>query len=223
MRYLQNIKEEFSSTTKPVFNVNELKIIKGLSAGYRRLLIHNLLKRGLIAKITRGIYTFHQDMVVLCFAFSPSYYGLEDALRIRGLSMQGTNPIVITPKNVRMGLRTFLGANYLVYRMKPELFFGYGLVKRDGFWVPVSDLEKTIIDMLYFGGAIRDELWQNILPGLDSRRLNSYLEKYKPAFRRKVRDTLRDARKLPKERLYAKSYYMSNPSPTSPPPDSARA
>jgi predicted transcriptional regulator of viral defense system len=189
VKYVKDIKEEFSGVTKPVFGINELKSIKGLSPGYRRLLLHNLLKRGSIAKITRGVYTFHKDMVVLCFAFAPSYYGLENALTIRGLSEQATNPIIMN----------------LVYRMRPELFFGYELVRRGDFWVPVSDLEKTVIDMLYFKNEIRDELWRNILPNLDTKKLDTYLQKYKPDFRKKVMDTVKSTKRLPKQKVHAKA------------------
>ncbi len=196
MKYIKLLKEEFSKWDKPIFNVTDLNMIPGLSNSYRRLMIHNLFRKGFISKVTRGVYTFHRDASVLCFAFSPSYYGLENALTIRGLSLQGTNPIIITPRNVRTGVRTFIDRNYVIYRIKPEFFFGYELVKREELWIPVSDLEKTIIDMAYFGKVIRDELWRNILPSLDMKRLRLYLEKYTPQFRDELLASVGEARKL---------------------------
>jgi hypothetical protein len=61
-------------------------------------------------------------------------------------------------------------------------------------WLPVSDLEKTIIDMVYYGDVIRDELWPAILKALSPTKLNGYLEKYPPGFSKKVIGLIRIAR-----------------------------
>lgn len=182
-KYINYIRKRFNDTRVPVFNINELKLIKGLSRSYLKLLVHNLLSKGEIRRITRGMYTFHRDADVLCFAFQPAYYGLEDALSILGISDQGTNPSIITIRNARRGVRSFEGRNYVINHIDKKFFFGYELMKHGSFWIPVSDLEKTVIDMVYFKYHIREELWEGILERIDKKKLNSYLEAYEPAFR----------------------------------------
>ena len=67
--------------------------------------------------MAKGVYTFHNDITVVGFAFKPFYYGLENALTILKLWDQNTNPVVITWKNVRAGERKFGDGNYLVQRL----------------------------------------------------------------------------------------------------------
>ena len=68
------------------------------------------------------------------------------------------------------------------------------MVKRGEFWIPVSDIEKTVIDMLYFDDYIRDELWPGILEQLEMERLNDYLKRYKKEFRGKMLKTIKEER-----------------------------
>ncbi len=191
MKHINEIRKQLQDVRFPVFKVSDLKSIEGISDGYRRVLLHNLLSRGEIVRITRGVYTFHRDADVVCFAFSPSYYGFEDALSIRGLSDQATNPIVMSKRNVRRGPRHFIGRNYLVYHVDKRLFFGYDMVKHNDFWIPVSDPEKTLIDMLYFNYDIRDELWPGILKAISKSKLSEYLGFYSARFRKRVLDEVK--------------------------------
>jgi predicted transcriptional regulator of viral defense system len=195
MKYTARIRKEFSKSNKPVFSSSELSSF-GIGPKYKKRLLHLMLARGEIKRITRGEYTFHNDLDAVGFAFRPFYYGLEDALSIMKISDQGTNPIVITLKNVRQGVRDFYGRNYVVKRIPKEFFFGYVLVRHGSFFIPVSDLEKTIIDMVYFKQYIRDELWPGILKEIDMKRLNGYLKKYAPGFRKNVLELVRSHRRL---------------------------
>jgi predicted transcriptional regulator of viral defense system len=189
MKYIALVRKEFGSVGFPIFTMADVRLFlksKGASYAYARLMLHNLLKKGEITRLTKGIYTFHHDVTVVGFAFRPFYYGLEDALMIRRLSLQGMNPLVLTTRNVRTGVRQFKGRNYVVYRIPKERFFGYSLVKYGDFWIPVSDVEKTVIDMLCMSGGIRDELWPGIMEVLDMKRLRLYLKNYKGKLREKV-------------------------------------
>jgi predicted transcriptional regulator of viral defense system len=201
MKHVKDIRKRFANPSFPVFKASELRTM-GVGKKYSKRLLHLLLSKGEIARITRGIYTFHDDVTVVGFAFQPFYYGLEDALRIRRLSLQGTNPLVLTARNVRMGVRQFKGRNYVVYRVRKEHFFGYSLVKYGDFWIPVSDIEKTIIDMIYFDNGIRDELWPGLIKSMNIKNLNRYLKRYKPKFRERVLAEVGKMKgvKLPKSR-----------------------
>ncbi len=194
MKYLSGVRGRFSKRDFPVFTINDIRMLlngSGVSDEYVHLMVHNLMRRSEIVRITKAVYTFHKDEAVVGFAFYPFYYGFENALNIMGISGQGTNMIVVTPKNVRQGVRTFVNRNFRVKRIRGSMFFGYKTVEYDGFWVPVSDLEKTVIDMLYFQGGIRDELWPGILERLDRKRIREYLKRYDAKFGKKVLDEIR--------------------------------
>lgn len=194
MKYLGYVRSHFNDPKSPVFTIHELKIVlglKGISYAYLKRLINYLIDRGEIVRIGRGVYTFHDDITVVGFAFRPFYYGLESALTIRRLSEQGTNPIVITPSNVRRGIRKFGRGNYSVLRIRRDLFFGYDFIQSSGFWVPVSDYEKTLIDYIYFNHYLRKDTLKALRLRMDRKKLASYLKHYSERTKRMVLQELR--------------------------------
>lgn len=187
--------EAFSGV--PSFNSTELDLfLSGLdtSANYRKLLVHNLISTGRLRRISKGNYTFLDDVEVVCFAFRPSYYGLQEALSLLELWEQETNPVVITPLRVLPGIRIFEGRNYLVRRIDRRMFFGMDMIRYSDFWVPVSDVEKTLIDFVYFGEFLPKDTLLRIRRSINPKKLREYLT-ISPAY---VRRGL--------ERLLAHSY-----------------
>ncbi len=174
--------EEFSRV--PSFNSTELDLFLSsfeTSAYYRKLLVHNLTSNGRLKRISKGKYTFVDDVEVVCFAFRPSYYGLQEALSLLDLWEQETNPVVITPLHVLPGNRTFDGRNYLVRRIDRRMFFGIDLTRYADFWVPVSDIEKTLIDFVYFGEFLPGDALKKIRRRIDRKKLGEYTS-MSPAF-----------------------------------------
>ncbi len=190
MKYIGKLIETFNSPSFPVFTINDVKLLftgTSMTDGYLHLMMHNLLKKRKITRITRGVYTCHNnEALVAGFAFSPFYFGLEHALRIHKFSLQVTNPLVITSRNVRNGVKHFSGRNYVVYKLPAKYLFGYALKNYADMWIPVSDIEKTVIDMIYFKIAIRDEIWPKLLKEINTQKLKNYLKNYNPRFRSKV-------------------------------------
>ncbi|MDD5337349.1 MAG: hypothetical protein PHS02_02600 [Candidatus ainarchaeum sp.] len=178
MKYVRQLREHFRNA--PAFTINDVKVFlrsKGISSGYVHLLLHNLAAKGEIGKISRGTYTFSDDAQTVGFAFRPFYYGLQEALSIRNLWEQETNPVVITPRSVRSGVRTFQGGNFLVKRISRRMFFGFELLKYGNFWIPVSDVEKTLIDFAYFRQPLSRETAQEMGKKLRMKVLRAYLRR----------------------------------------------
>ena len=143
MRYISDFLHHFSE--KPAFSANEARLFlkrRGASEGYHKLLLEKLYSSGRIYRITRGHYTFYEEVQHVGFAFSPFYYGLEDALSLLNLWEQETNPVVITPRKVRSGIREFRGRNYVVRRIDRSMFFGYIYIKYEKFYISVSAPER---------------------------------------------------------------------------------
>ncbi|MGD0729148.1 MAG: hypothetical protein ABR981_03680 [Candidatus Micrarchaeaceae archaeon] len=189
MKYISYLRQRFNKYDFPVFRVSDVKIEfsdKKISSSYIHLMLYNLNKKGEIRRVTKSAYTFHNDVSVVGFAFEPFYYGFESALSIMGFSDQGTNLTVVTPRNVRAGIRAFEGRNYRIKRIKKEHFFGYKSIKYGNFWIPVSDLEKTLIDMISLNDHIKDEVKASILKNINRKILNKYLENYDIKLKGKV-------------------------------------
>lgn len=155
-------------------------------SGYAKLLVANLLKQGKIKKLAKGCYTRHYDNSLAVFCFKPAYLGLQAALSAHKLWEQETIPIIITAKKARSGMRQVMGGNVLVRRAGSERIFGFELMKEGDFYLPYSDIEKTLIDMVVFRQRIDPETMKRINRLLDSKKLTEYLKKYSPKIRKKL-------------------------------------
>jgi hypothetical protein len=176
MKYLKEFRSYFKS--KPAFTAREAKLFflnRKDSSDYYKLVIHNMLSRKEIFRITKGTYTFQGEAQMVGFGFVPFYYGLEDALSLRNLWEQETNSVVITPRKVRAGMRKFEGRNFVVRRIDRKMFFGYTFVAYGDFYIPVSDIEKTFIDFVYYKINLPSELMFTILSKSSKRIMRQYL------------------------------------------------
>ena len=192
---MDKVRENFSKEEFPVFGVNEIKSWLVANQGhpaYAHIILHNLESSGEIYRITRGFYTFHEDAHVVGFAFKPFYYGLEDALYMHNIIEQGSNPVVVTTRKVRNGLRNFAGRNYVIHRIENRHFFGFELVGQGKTWLPVSDLEKTFIDLVYFRHYAHDEAMVKLLKTVDRKKVRKYLDNYDKRFANKVMCLLKE-------------------------------
>lgn len=165
---------------EPAFTSRDVRAFFGrrrLSPEYQKLIVHKLISQGKLFRISKGAYTFRPEAQVVGFAFQPFYYGLQDALSLRNLWEQETVPVVITPRRVRSGIRKFAGNNYLVRRMNRSMFFGFEMLRYGDFWIPVSDAEKTLIDLVYFRQPISKELAEELKRAIRKDVLKQYLKR----------------------------------------------
>jgi len=191
MTFTSELRKRFGK--EPVFRASDVRAFfsrQRLSTSYCNLMLYNLVKTGELFRIARGTYTFREDAEAVGFAFQPFYYGLQDALSLRGLWEQETTPVVITPRRVRAGLRSFMGSNYTVRRISRAMFFGFEMVKISGLWVPISDAEKTLIDLVYFRQPISKEALGEIKRRMRKEVMEGYLRRVPSYLRKKVRAVL---------------------------------
>ena len=192
MKYISKVREHFDK--QMVFTLRDLRIFlkkEAISVGYADLLLHNMVSKGEITRITKGVYTFNKDLEVVGFAFPPFYYGLQDALSLRNIWEQETNPIVITPKKVRTGIRQIMDSNVLVRKISRKMFFGFELIKCNNYWLPVSDAEKTLIDFVYFNESLPKDTLEELTKKVQGKKLETYLKKTPKRTRAKVERLLK--------------------------------
>lgn len=185
--HLSRINELFDKS--PVVDFKSIERVVGSSkkSNYAKLLVHNLLSKGKIKKIGKGVYTKHNDISLVVFSFSPAYLGLQDALSHHSISEQETVPIILTTRKVRRGIRKFLGGNVLVRNINKKYFFGFEYAEYGGFCLPYSDLEKTFIDMIIFNQRMDKDVLKRIKKRVNVHKLNSYLIKYPKNVRNKIK------------------------------------
>ena len=185
MRYIGKLTKAFGGG--PVFTTADVRrLFRSASRAYVDLMLHNLARAKRLFRLAKGVYSFHGDAQLVGFAFPPFYYGCEDALSLHGLWEQETNTVVITPRKVRSGTRKFDGTNYLVRRICRKMFFGYETMKCGEFWVPVSTVEKTLIDLVYFRVHIPKEVLAGLRKRIDKKRLAELLAKCPSKLKKRV-------------------------------------
>ncbi|MEK6961080.1 MAG: hypothetical protein AABX47_07955 [Nanoarchaeota archaeon] len=171
---------------RTIERIVESKDKSGRTGRYAKLLVSNLLRQGKIKKLAKGCYTRHDDNSLAVFCFKPAYLGLQSALSAHNLWEQETIPIIISAKKARSGVRDVMGGNVLVRRTGSERIFGYELMQEGDFYLPYSDIEKTLIDMIVFRQRIDPETMKRINRRIDPRRLTEYLKRYPPRIRKMV-------------------------------------
>ena len=184
VKYLQNVKEFCRKT--PVVSINSLKKLIGINKEYVYIMLNKMVQHGELHKITRGMYSVHDDPLLAVFCFKPAYIGLQEALSIHNLWEQETNVVILTAKTAREGVRTICGNNVIIKRLNPEHFFGFTYVQYSDWIVPVSDMEKTLIDMVYFKQPFDKKLVQEFKKRIDVKKLKKYLQKYDKGIKGKV-------------------------------------
>jgi predicted transcriptional regulator of viral defense system len=182
--HINKIREFIKSV--PVFRVRDIELLVG-NRNYAHLILHKLTKKGEIKRVVKGWYSLHDDPIVSVFCFKPAYVGLQEALSLHNLWEQETNVVVITTKKVRVGIREILGNNVILRTIEPKYFFGFDLIKYENFFVPVSDIEKTLIDFVYFKESLTRETLREIIKRMNKQKLIEYLKKYPARFSEKVR------------------------------------
>ncbi len=185
IKYIKNIEEFFKKS--PVVDIGSLKrFIKKSKKDYVYLLINNLLKQEKIKTLTKGYYTIHDEVSLIVFCFKPSYLGLQNAMSFHNLWEQETNPVVITTRKIRQGLRTVMGRNMLIRRIDKKYIFGFDYYQDGDFYFPYSDIEKTFIDMVYFRQPLDKENISEFKKKINKKKLKEYLKNYPERFRKKV-------------------------------------
>ncbi len=165
----------------PAFRSRDVELLVG-EKRYALLMLHNMAKQGEIHRVTRGWYSVKDDPVVGVFALAPAYLGLQEALGLRNLWEQETNVVLVTSGRAKPGRRTVLGSSLVVHRIDPGYFFGFDYIPYGGFHVPVSDVEKTLIDLVYFGESPGPDVLGTVVEKADRKVLSEYLGRYPAAF-----------------------------------------
>lgn len=176
--HLEKIKTLFDKSPVVDFKSLERIIGKTKNSNYAKLFVHNLLKKGEIKKIGKGIYTKHDEISLVVFSFKPAYLGLQSALSHHKIWEQETIPVIVTTRKVRRGVRNLMGKNVLLRNINQKYFFGLDYMEEGNFYLPYSDLEKTFIDMIVFNQKIDEEALKKIKKKINKEKLLKYLKKY---------------------------------------------
>ncbi len=189
-KYVKKVGRLFEKSLVVSFRDIDRIVCEKKESSYAKQVIHSLLKSEKILQLTKGYYTKYPEISLSVFCFTPSYLGLQSALSFHGLWEQETIPVIITPRPVRQGIRQCMGGNILVRRTQRKYMFGSTFENDYGYYLPYSDIEKTLIDFFVFREKLSPEVVEKFREKIDRSLLRKYLSHYPQRIRVKVENAL---------------------------------
>ena len=144
----------------PVFSIKDIEKVD-LSFHNQRL--SEWQQKGYVKKICKGFYIFSDlqinEAVLFILAnriYEPSYISLEMALSVYGLIPEAVYGITSVTSKRTNNVKTPVG-DFSYRHVQPELLFGYELREHNGQYYQIAEMEKAILDYLYFNSKINDD------------------------------------------------------------------
>lgn len=174
-KHLTKVLELFEKS--PVVDFKSISRITG-NINYAKLLVFHLLKKKIIQKLIKGYYTKHHDISLAVLCLKPAYLGLHNAMSFHNVWEQETIPVIITSKKVKTGIRRINNNNILIRKTNPAYLFGIEYLQDGNYYLPYSDVEKTLIDMVVYKERISPEVMKNFKKRINILKLKNYLRHY---------------------------------------------
>jgi predicted transcriptional regulator of viral defense system len=154
----------------PVFSLADVSQITK-SRIYAKILISSLLKKGMVKKIKRDLYTLYDDpFLVATFIVRPSYISSISALSFYGDIPQLPNEIFcFTNKSPK----TFHFIQTIRF-FHTNFFFGFKEIEYKGFKILIADREKAIIDSI---GKVPIYVFEEALEKINLEKMLDYVKR----------------------------------------------
>ena len=178
---------------KRIFTVQDIKKILNISIEHSRNIASDMVKKNAAERVKPGLFIRIPESVILdkqkytedailigAKASTKSFLSHYTALTIHGLAERYTTQIYITTTKHQRNIK-YHGNTIRYLQIIPEKFFGYENIKYSNTNIQVSNLERTIIDVIdkpkYAGGY---NATINCLKNIDNiqyEKLLSYLKR----------------------------------------------
>ena len=136
-----------------VFSLIDVQRLFGVSRVAATFLLYRYLKKGAIARVKRGLYSFPDALPSELFLanklYEPSYISLEFALSYHGVIPETAYGITSVTTKASRRFET-LGKIFSYRKIKKEAYGGYIIEKQRGLSFRVADAEKAFVDLNYF-------------------------------------------------------------------------
>ena len=145
---IYEIKSKLERQEKAVFSINEISRLIGKPKNIAAVYANRMQKKGLLFRIEKNRLSVSDDIFIVASQLGfPSYLGLSTALYLNNVLPQIIDRIyIISPKQKRQMM--IFDTDIIFIKFKPDMMFGYKKIRKGNSFVFVSDLEKTIIDIL---------------------------------------------------------------------------
>lgn len=177
-----------------VFTIQDIKKILNVSIAHARNIASDMVKKNAAERVKSGLFVripesvildkqqYAEDAILIAVkSIKKAYLSHYTALTIHGFAERYTTQLYITTTKHQRNI------NYHEIKIKfiqtiPKKFFGYKTMTYSNENIQVSDLERTIIDIInkpkYAGGWIETINCLKNLDEINYKKLISYLKKY---------------------------------------------
>ena len=145
------------------FKIFNLGDIRKIEADFDLRRLNEWQKKNYIKKIRQGFYIFsdleinEQTLFIIANRIhGPSYISLEMALSLHGLIPESVYGITSVTTQKTKTLKTSTG-NFIYRHIRPGLMFGYELLEHEGHRYKMAEMEKSVLDYLYFNSKINND------------------------------------------------------------------
>lgn len=150
-------------------------------------------KKNYIRKIVRNYYIFSDQEInepvlylIANSIYAPSYVSLETALSYYGLIPEGIYSVTSISSRKTAQFGTPVG-NFIYRKIKPQLMFGFKMVKHGLLTYKIADQEKALLDYFYLNPGLKNEKdfyemrvnSEQLLASLDRKKIIAYLAVFK--------------------------------------------
>ncbi len=143
-----------------VFSLND---IKKIDPNFYRHRLNEWQNKGYIKKIRQGYYIFsdleinEQSLFLIANKiYQPSYVSLEMAFSYYNLIPESVYAITSITSQKTNSFKTKIG-EFIYHSVKPELMFGYRLIKYQDYNFKIATIEKVILDYFYINSHLKTE------------------------------------------------------------------
>lgn len=198
---LKDLEDIIAGSGRIVSSVDIYNILGGrYSKYYLKKRVYEFKKKRWLISLRRGLY-FVSDIgshgfvsispFVIAGAFNKdSYISLDSAFSFYNFYEQMLRSATsITAHRSKKYL--FQNHTYQYLKIKKRLYFGFKTAVLEGYYIKIADLEKAVLDYLYFKNDTYSmdlfmEILQKAKNSLDLRRLINYAKKFPQTARRKL-------------------------------------
>jgi predicted transcriptional regulator of viral defense system len=144
----------------PVFSIKD---VEKVDLSFHKQRLSEWQRKGYIKKIRQGFYMFSElpinEQALFIIAnriYEPSYVSLEMALSVHGLIPEAVYGITSITSQKTKSFKTPVG-DFMYRHTQSNLLFGSELREYNGQRYQIAEIEKAVLDYLYFNPKINDE------------------------------------------------------------------
>ena len=145
------------------FKIFNLSDIRKIEADFDLRRLNEWQKKNYIKKIRQGFYIFsdleinEQTLFIIANRIhGPSYISLEMALSLHQLIPEAVYGITSVTTQKTKTLNTPIG-DFIYRHIRPELMFGYEMLEHEEYRYKIAEMEKSVLDYLYFNSKIDND------------------------------------------------------------------